>query len=800
MAEKTITAPYGFVPLNDKVVCPDWVQPRKDGDELVAPPVHDVPFKDGICGSLDLEIEAETPIFTRGTEGGGESFFALPDGRFALPGTMLKGAIRNVVEIASFGHLGGRINDHRYAVRDLQNRELYGQFMADIVYDERTRKREPMPLVNAGWLRRKPGDGEDDWTYEIEACDFAKIEYAKLEEAARAAGIRDFHPGEKQSSVSKYEKWDRRSRKVDVAVRWQRPSRVNEREMPSRYGKVESIKGELSGTLVFTGQPARYTPDRSGQRRRGNAKHHDFVFISAAQPRTLRVDGKVFRDFEFAHSDRGQQNRLGRSETPNEEWKYWQEKLESDESIPVFFLATKDARGVKAFGLAMMFRLPYEHSIGEAVRNAQRGWTADRPALDLADGLFGTVLKLGEGRDARTLALKSRVDFSHAVAVGTPRAAAPVKTVLGAPKASYYPNYVEQWPGAPGSNPPLDSSGKPRYTTLQDADGRPRGFKRYRTMTQTWSPKPPTGSDGRQLSLENVSTRFSPLPQGTRFAGKVHVHNVLPEELGALLWALDFGKDGEARHALGMARPLGYGRCRIRVARGADLVNVAGTPVDLDSCRRAFETYMGTQVQNWIESAEIRELRALARPVTPDRVRYQRLDPGARVNEFVDAKKDGLALPSAYAGPRPAPGPARRSAHQRDGGRHQDGGGYQGDGPRGGGAPKARSERGGGGPPPGRRGGPGGYGQSRQRGQDSQQPDKPRPSASVNELVKRLATANEAIVGQVYPDLEKCQGDDKRKLADALKKAYQRLGRWDGQHTGKHSKKIDAIKKALGED
>ncbi len=675
-----ITAPYGFVPLAEKVVLPDWVQPRESQGGFTAPPLHDVPFEDGVCGTLELEVVAETPVFTRGTKGDGESFFSLPDGRWALPGTLLKGAIRSVIEAATFGRMDDRINDHRYAVRDLHNRDLYGRFMSDIVQDPRTRKREPMPLVNAGWLRRDPASD----VCLLEVCDFAKIEYGMLERVAHERGARSFRPGEKQSSVAKYETW-KGSREVDVTVHWQRPNAVNDRRMPSRYGKVSVLGGDVRGTLVFTGQPSRYKPDPMGRRRRGTAKHHDFVFIPTSVSQTMRVEARVFDDFEFGHSDRGQQNRLGDSKNPNEEWKHWKDRFEAGEPVPVFFLASQDGTAVTAMGLAMMFRLAYRRSIGEAVRAAQPGVAAYE--LDFADGLFGTVRKLDEA--SRMLALKGRVDFSHAVASSAAEPLDIVRTVLGAPKASYYPNYVEQVPDTPGANAPRDESGGIRYTTWQDDGARPRGWKRYRPLTNTELPEPPSGSGGRELSQDRVSSSFRPLPAGTRFAGRIHVHNVRPIELGALLWALDFGGDTQARHTLGMARPLGFGRCRLVAKPAADLRDVHGAPVDLDACRTAFVEYMGTEVPGWADTAQIRELLALARPVPPETARYQRLDPGRGVNEFVDAKKEGLALPLAHVGPRAAPTVARSSGGQRRAPFRDRGGPSPGrqSGPRGRGAP-----------------------------------------------------------------------------------------------------------------
>ncbi len=304
VAGRAITAPYGFVPLSRKIVRPEWLQPREADDKtLIPPPLHDLPFLDGISGTFKLHIEAETPIFCRGA-GESELPFQLgagADARFAIPGTSLKGAIRNVLEIATFGCMS-RVNDHRYAVRDLQNRDLYGRFMAEIVKNERTGKGEPMPLVNAGWLVR-----DSQGRYSITVCDFAKIEYELLKKAAIEKGVRGFDPAKKQSSIYKYKAWGSASREIAVKAMLDfRPRQVGSTAMVSFYGKVAGLGGAQTGTLVFTGQPTEYRPDTTGQRRGGNAKHHDFVFFETqGEIRELRVTDKVFGDFVFAHSDRG---------------------------------------------------------------------------------------------------------------------------------------------------------------------------------------------------------------------------------------------------------------------------------------------------------------------------------------------------------------------------------------------------------------------------------------------------------------------------------------------------------------
>ena len=208
-----VPSPYGFAPLTDHVTTPKWA-------ELAS---HDVPFQDGISGWIELVIKAVTPIFTRGTEEAQTSrdkparFYQLPDGRYALPGSGVRGAVRNVVEIASFSRLD-HMNDHTFGFRDLHNRDLYGKYMADILMSAASGKKEPMPLVEAGWLEilRDPDDSRSadaqvseevrqrDVVARLHPSHFAKVEYEKLVALSRKRGVANFNPGAKQSATAKY--------------------------------------------------------------------------------------------------------------------------------------------------------------------------------------------------------------------------------------------------------------------------------------------------------------------------------------------------------------------------------------------------------------------------------------------------------------------------------------------------------------------------------------------------------------------------------------------------------------------
>ncbi len=521
-----IRAPYNFVPLAPRVVWPDWWNV----------PAQDTPFEDGIAGTLDIEIEAKTPIFIRGSGSGpsAESFFAIPGIGPAIPGSEVRGLIRNVVEIATFGKLS-RFNRHRYAVRDLQNRDLYLKYMADLLPSEEGGPGKlPMPLVDAGWLQRLtiPGDGDKDGDDEIVAevrpCDFAKIHYNDLTQLTRIRGVPSFSPGgRKQSAAEKYRAWgapkgEEETRRVKIDFSTLRPN--GNGAFLSDYGKA-TLGTEDEGYLVFTGQPQKWESQDPGNK----AKRHDFVFCEPEEDqRVLAVPRSLLKDFAFVHADRGQQGRLvdGLS-MPNEEWGFWLPIFNAGGRVPVFFLRREDGT-LRAMGLAMMFRLAYAHAVRDGVLNAQAD--AESPRLDLAELIFGRVDE-GRAKSAQDVETRrGRVSFGLMRATEPARKAATVKGVFGAPKASYYPNYVEQGPGF-GDAP----VGKDSYKTFMDPDVRVRGWKRYRPH-EVARPIAPPGPD-----QQRVATSFTPLEQGTIFRGTLRVHNLRRVELGALLWALDFG-------------------------------------------------------------------------------------------------------------------------------------------------------------------------------------------------------------------------------------------------------------------
>lgn len=673
-----IRAPYRFVPLPAKAA---FVDQHLVGDGRAGPGdlqaagdgfdgYQDSPFADGISGELAVEVEALTPMFIRGSvggEGAEQRFASAPDGTPMVPGSSLRGLLRSVVELASHAKIN-RVHDRRYSVRDLDNAHLYRDYMAAIRPGPNG-EGVLTPLVAAGWLTRKQDDHgvaaelDDDHMGTIVPCHFAKIEYGRL---LGSHVLPDRVPlGRKMSAPQKYdwlggdaerckvhisfEVWDHDGSEITRKVR-----RIGDFGMATAIAPGHGGRG-IDGMLVMTGQPNNW---RAGDRR---VKHHDFVFfppptpIADPPPRSpaqapLRVTRAQLRAFEEVHADSGE--RHGAALGPNDEWKFWKARYIKGEAVPVFFLLNDDGRSLRAFGLAMMFRLAYKHGVGDVLERTQEG--VFDAQVDLAEAIFGRVTldaeqrrgdnrrKAGDRKLAERRNLAGRVRFGHALAQGRPQALAPVSGVLGAPKASYYPAYIAQ---------PASAAGQLRdnapYKTYMDDDALLAGAKRYLPQQVRCLPQPPQGNKG-------VAVTFRPLPAGTRFVSRVRLHNLRPHELGALLWALDFGGAEGCVHTLGMAKSAGYGRVKLRVT-GAQLATQAEWPAQpwdaipdgaaqLVTAREAFVDFMRGQAgDGWERDDTVRELRAAATPLADGddagaTMQLHHPDPSVR-NEFIAAKK-----------------------------------------------------------------------------------------------------------------------------------------------------------------
>lgn len=634
-----IDAPYNFVPLSDKVITPGWAA-------LVS---HDLPFKDGLSGEIHYTLEAHSPLLVGGEQiknpDGSTTvrFFKTPDG-YAIPGSSLKGMIRAVLEIATFSRME-MVDDKHYGLRDIS-----GKYVADS-YTSRVRDR-----VQAGFLRLS-GNGEP----EIVPCDMARFSHRDLEtwwgkEAPIfKKGVRENNKFKSMTVSRKYQHWQ---------------ALCMEKGIDPLHPKVQIAENTVTaieatgivGFPVLTGQISDCSDDKfeSGKWTRG--KYHDFIFHTPRTSEAFLVheaDTAAWRDFLFIHGDEN-----GKQDMP---WSgFWKGKFWNKEKVPVFYI--RDGNRLQ-IGLAYMPKLAGDFSIHDMIRHTSEDHVPEpactnvaAPPPDFAALIFGRI------GDKPEHIIKGRVQFEPALVVGIATPEEQPAAILSSPKPTYFPNYIRQHASGPGWK--LNGGNKPQYATYLETPQhtRPelRGWKRYpaRPVNEV-KVQEPYGED--QERNKNIQLYLQPLPANTTFSGRLVYHNLKPEELGALLWCLDFGVQSDCRHGLGMGKSFGFGQVRIAVDRTNSCIvpnDPAAGQATFNNCVNRFIAYMDWMLnQSWLDLPQMSALRMMANPEHrsdfPGKLKHMvlaRLPDPARpgmkinINEFQKAKQAAMVLAS-YALP-----------------------------------------------------------------------------------------------------------------------------------------------------
>ncbi len=591
----TIKAPFNFVPLSDTVYFPDWAEKIS----------QDVPFSDGISGSIEIEIDAKTPIFvcdghpqdkqdnneTNGDNSNQnnninpQSFSKTPDGRFFIPGSSIKGAVRNVLEVMSFGKM--KLDKRAMFAHREWDREQYDLLNPN----EQSR-------LHCGYLKRN-GD-----CYVINDCDKPyRIANTRIDEYLEEPIFRDYFESDSRfdlnevdpntnldpkTAIFKYKLLEGKKAITDLRFSIDEDYAVEYRE---NRVKVDP-NGDFTGDIVLTGQPDKWKYSRQEKRKqfKGKGKFYEFVFKNKII-HTYTIDAETFEHFKFIYEN-------------SDEWTRIKSLLDSDKGVPVFFRPEGNDR-IKDFGMAFLYKLPYDRSPYDTLGARHK---KDNP--DLAECIFG---KIGDK------SLKGRVQFSNAFATEH-EVDREYRLTLSSPKASYYPMYIEQ----EGRNGVTT-----RYQTYDR--GRLAGWKRYPIRNGVWEYS--TGS-------EKLDTIIIPL-KTAKFIEIIRFHNLRPIELGALLSAITFHGNEGCYHSVGQGKPYGFGKVTFKINKRNFKVDSCG--FDQDKYLMAlYENQMNAAVPGWINSPSLKELITMAHDLITDAdshaFKYMTMNNNRNENEFLKAK------------------------------------------------------------------------------------------------------------------------------------------------------------------
>lgn len=646
-----ISAPYNFVPLANFVLHPDW-------QDSVS---HDLPYKDGLCGELVFTLEADTPILVGAEKQGNTvNFFTHPDGKPAIPGSTLRGMVRNVLEIATFARIGTHVDNQWLAIRDLTGAasEAYSKEMTTS-----SKHKHYEPLSHSGWLEFDTS--RQCWS--ILPCDYARVEASVIHARFPMAWTKDLlrcrlldkqkqdagktPPLALRLNAAEETEFGTLKQKVRVtafrkysdllplngntlAVSFMHdPAKHHPHSRGNElyYSKVTNFSGSMPGFLVFTGQPS-------------HGKHMEFIFHSN-KSQSIAVSDEVMRAFLATHEE-------------SEEWKHLHSlKSHFPHGLPVFYL--ENFGGIQAVGLAQMFKLKYQHSLHQTIENTSKEHVETNGKLDFVETLFGRV-----DPDGQSAALKGRVSFSDA-RLTTQAEYGNETTILSSPKPTYYPNYIKQENTDSSGHLPTRGNSKnvcgveanAQYSTLMDPKPEIRGWKRYpvRPLDQVKPAELNAGNAGNSKIRVQLKTLNASPDKPAKFTGKLRFHNLKPAELGALVWALNWGGNDKLRHSVGMGKPFGYGsvRCVIDADKSSLLHNQLGTkPKSVDDYMKQFCDWVETAYTQaggtgtWSTSEQLKQLLGMANPANAKgrTLAHMQLSNTSKDNAFLQAKVAGRVL------------------------------------------------------------------------------------------------------------------------------------------------------------
>lgn len=611
MPEK-ITSPYNFVPLSHFIYFPKWA------DKVS----HDIPFKEGFSGSLQIKITANTPVLVGGkpksadSRHAGEVHFFEMNNMPTIPGSSLKGMTRAVLEIISFGKMQ-RVNDQRLGIRDIScsasigdNYIHTGQKAGFLRLNEKTGQTEIVPCTG---LAKGKSDDLGNWI------------------------------NDSTSIADRYRKAIVKANNHTTQIQHHLPTiRFNLSKGNNLPIANPDDTGSHEGIVVFTGPISQ--------------KKHDFVFFDRDESSPIKIRPQTLKDFLQIHGEDSCDKNINTQKSP---WcGYWRKQFFNHQEIPVFYRFDKHKPDqVKSIGLAYMYKLAYNYSIGETIdyTNPEH---ANPDKSDLAELILGKIHP-----DENKPSLKSRVSFGSCRLQGEKILAAPMAqfkttqrygqaTILNGPKPTYFPNYITQETNAAGDK--VDN--KQQYRTYMQHDSEIRGWKRYpvRNEEEINIPEPSGAINANNRGQESKATQVKlfPLQKGSVFAGTTRFHNLTRLELGALIWVLKWGFKPDCYHAIGMGKPFGLGQIKLDITKMEAQANDPNeNPLaenNLEKLCKEFEQHINTQYNqesgiNWLNSPQMQQLLAMANPTLAQankgNLAYMPL------NDFVEAKKDHLVLP-----------------------------------------------------------------------------------------------------------------------------------------------------------
>lgn len=508
-----VGAPYNFIPFYKQVVGVDESQML----------VHDVLNDTLLSGEISYEITNMTPLFI--DDGSAEhKFYRNAEGKYTIPGSSIRGLIRNNVQILGLSGFDQDIDDYNLMYRNVANGQEKGRY-------NKVLGTKSIPLgndkgnisvllnVKAGYIK-KVGDKYKIYQTKVDKIEdnLGEMNYYVLNERMFVSDRSKLH-----SNFSFFENPDYLlQNRIGVGfIEEERKGMMHYYQKPNNKEYkpgFEEVSYELSGTrhVKSVGAPGRYS-NKGYVARTGYMNEKKALYIIPEIDETkdvINIDEQDLASFKIDYEKK--KNTLKRTKNMD----YF--NLPQDDKIkPVFYIRLD---GRLYFGFTPRLRLFYDFTIKD-------GYKQDLPAYDYAKSLFGCI---NNGNESASF--KSKTSFSDAVMEekSTPQILKD-SVILGEPKPSSYLDYLDQTNGT---------------VTYNSKGFKLRGAKQYWLRKEIYRPE-------QSGNNENVKSPINAIDKGVVFKGKVRFQNLTKDELGLLVWSIKL--NDESWMNIGKGKAYGYG-------------------------------------------------------------------------------------------------------------------------------------------------------------------------------------------------------------------------------------------------
>jgi CRISPR-associated protein (TIGR03986 family) len=508
--KEVATAPYNFIPINDTVIAAEAIP----GEDFQMNKYYaDTRF----TGYIKLNIKTLTPLYIRDSNKPEEekknSEFFSPGNKLRIPGSSIRGMVRNLVEIVSFSKMEC-FEDKRLYYRTLvDSQSNYPKIMFDgNVKDER---KGISPRTKAGWLKQENGKY---FIYSLYNEKIYRINFSPVPDKKSDQWIVDgcnkpefdFHEISFIPQKEMVYKHRRKTRNGKISINYLRYALINDYKM----GHCEEERYQ-KGYLILSGRMG-YEPSK-------HCKHmHPVIHCPDFTGKKKQVVQSVVESY------RGDINREPQADLFKILEKY-------DKGVPCFY--QEENGEIKSIGHTLLYRLPYVKKVSDHIPAKHK-----TDGLDLTNAIFGKAGKF-----------VGRVSFEDAVLCeGQDQVLMDTNLpkILSSPKPTSFQLYLEQ-----------KSNNKKELCHWDDSPNKENGFIRGYKLYWHQNNKNDYSWVEKGKKTDAHSELITPVKAKKEFSGHIRFENLSKVELGALLFVLDL--PGSMAHKLGMGKPLGLGSVKI---------------------------------------------------------------------------------------------------------------------------------------------------------------------------------------------------------------------------------------------